>query len=177
MHRRSQNVARYPDHDNSIFRLSCSCLCEFVHFVSSNSRAHYQIHCPLNTTPEACMIHAHLSSPRAVSHPPLAVGVGVHRTRLRSLSALCPVPQPDIRPIASALLVAAVPIVVLSNNLFPAGVKLPGASALRGVQLGGPIEPNFEEPPRAGVRPMSGVVPPSRTAFARRLFEACADNL
>jgi len=108
---------------------------------------------------------------------PRAVGVGVHRTRLRSLSTVLPVPQPDIRPIASALLAAAVPKVVLSNNLFAAGVRLPGASALRGVQLGGPIDPGFEEPPRAGVRPNIGVELPRRPAFARRLFDALADNL
>lgn len=147
---------------------------------SSNSRTRCSVltfHCLLDTTPEACMICAHLSSPWVRSHPPRAVGVGVHRTRLRSLSPVCLVSQPDIRPIASALLAAAVPIVVLSNNLFAAGVKLPGASALRGVQLGGPIEPDFEELPRAGVRPIIGVGPPRRIAFARRLFEACEDNL
>jgi hypothetical protein len=110
-------------------------------------------------------------------HPPRAVGVGVHRTRLRSLSPVRPVPQPDIRPIASALLAAAVPMVVLSSNLFAAGVRLPGASALRGVQLGGPIEPDFEGAPRVGVRPNIGVEPPRRPAFARRFFEAVADSL
>lgn len=103
-------------------------------------------------------------------------GVGVHRIRFRSFSLELPLPlQPDIFPTASALRAAAVPSVVLSNNRFAAGVRLPGASALRGVQLGGAIEPLAGV--RDGVRPSRGVEPLSRPAFARRLFAAFAESL
>lgn len=84
-------------------------------------------------------------------------------------------PQLDVLPIASARRAAAVPSVVLSNNRFAAGVRLPGASALRGVQLGGAIEPLAGV--RDGVRPSSGVELLSRPAFARRLFAALAESL
>jgi hypothetical protein len=183
IYHRPRNVARYLDHD--IYHNSgCPVVVLadlFTVVVSSNSRTccPVLIDIPLSSRYNTRSMHktCTFALSRAGFHPPRAVGVGVHRTRLRSLSPVCPFPQPDIRPIASALLAAAVPIVVLSNNLFPAGVRLPGASALRGVQLGGPIEPGFEELPRVGVRPIIGVGPPRRTAFARRLFEACADNL
>lgn len=42
----------------------------------------------------------------------------------------------------SARRVAAVLMVVLSSSRLAAGVRLPGASALRGVQFGGSIVPN-----------------------------------
>jgi hypothetical protein len=80
---------------------------------------------------------------------------------------------------ASALLTAAVPIVVLSNNLFAAGVKLPGASALCGVHEGGGIDPIPFLPVPAGVFDAPDIfgARPSKPAFARRLFEALLDNL
>ncbi len=62
-------------------------------------------------------------------------GVGVHRTRFKSLSLLFS--QPATFPIASALLDAAVPIVDRSSNIFAAGVSEPDASARRGVHDGG----------------------------------------
>ena len=105
------------------------------------------------------------------SHP--LPGVGVHRTWLRSFSL--PPPQPDILPIASARRDAAVPSVVLSSNRFAAGVRLPGASALRGVQLGGAIEPLAGA--RVGVRPSIGVELLNRPALARRLFAALTESL
>lgn len=109
------------------------------------------------------------------SHPLRVTGVGVHRTWFRSFSFELPLPlQLDIFPIASARRAAAVPNVVLSNSRFAAGVRLPGASALRGVQLGGAIEPLAGV--RDGVRPSSGVGP-MRPAFARRLFAALAESL
>jgi hypothetical protein len=78
-----------------------------------------------------------------VSYHPLRVtglGLGVHLTRLRSLSLPLPASpsHPAVLPIASALLAAAVPIVDRSNSLFAAGVKFP--SVLLGVQVGGPID-------------------------------------
>lgn len=97
-------------------------------------------------------------------------GVGVHRTWLKSFSLeLSLPPQLDVLPIAPA------PKVVLSNNRFAAGVRLPGASALRGVQLGGAIEPLAGV--RDEVRPSSGIEPPSKPAFTRRLFAAFAESL
>lgn len=100
-------------------------------------------------------------------------GVGVHRTWLRSFS-LEP-PQLVVLPIASARRAAAVPSVVLSSNRFAAGVRLPGASALRGVQPGGAMEALGSA--RDGVRPSSGVEPLNIPAFARRLFAALAESL
>ena len=91
------------------------------------------------------------------------LGVGVHRTRFRSLSFFS---QPAVFPIASALLDAAVPIVVRSSNLFAAGVNDPDASARRGVQEGGAMSPFLRVLPA-----------PSRLAFARRLFEAEDESL
>lgn len=67
------------------------------------------------------------------------LGVGVHRTRFRSLSLLFS--QPAVLPIASALLDAAVPIVVRSSSLLAAGVSEPDASARRGVHDGGGMSP------------------------------------
>jgi len=67
------------------------------------------------------------------------LGVGVHRTRFKSLSLLFS--QPAVLPIASALLDAAVPRVVRSSNLLAAGVSAPDASARRGVQDGGGMSP------------------------------------
>jgi hypothetical protein len=68
-----------------------------------------------------------------------ALGVGVHRTRFKSLSFL--LSQPAALPIASALLDAAVPIAVRSSSLLAAGVSDPGASARRGVHDGGGMSP------------------------------------
>jgi hypothetical protein len=78
---------------------------------------------------------------------------------------------------ASALRAAAVPIVVLSNSLFAAGVKLPGISALRGVQDGGAIDPSPFLLVPAGVLEMLFGPSPSNPAFVRRLFDALFDNL
>lgn len=109
-------------------------------------------------------------------HPLRVTGVGVHRIWFKSFSLDPPLPpQPDTFPMASARRAAAVPNVVLSNNRFAAGVRLPGASALRGVQLGGAIVPLAGV--RDGARPSKGVEPLSRPAFARRLFAALAESL
>ena len=91
------------------------------------------------------------------------LGVGVHRTRFRPLSFFS---QPAVFPIASALLDAAVPIVVRSSSLFAAGVNDPDASARRGVQEGGAMSPFLR------VLPV-----PSMLAFARKLFEAEDESL
>jgi hypothetical protein len=92
------------------------------------------------------------------------LGVGVHRTRFKSLSLLFS--QPAALPIASALLDAAVPMAVLSSSLLPAGVNEPDASARRGVHDGGGMSPFL--------RAWAG---PSKLAFARRLFEAEDESL
>lgn len=109
------------------------------------------------------------------------LGVGVHLTLFRSFSlALPPLPShPAIRPMASALLAAAVPMVVLSNNLFAAGVKLPGTSALREVHEGGGIGPPPILPVPTCVLETPGVFgpSPSNPAFPRRLFDALLDSL
>lgn len=108
------------------------------------------------------------------------LGVGVHRTLFKSCSlAFDPLrSQPDVLFIASARLDAAVPIVVLSNNLLAAGVNVP--SVLRGVQDGGGIEP-FLAGPLTLLRTLEGVrrpgTPLNNSAFARRLFAAEFDNL
>jgi hypothetical protein len=75
---------------------------------------------------------------------------------------------------ASALLAAAVPIVDRSNSLFAAGVKFP--SVRLGVHVGGPID-WFLLDPVAGVEIPGGLPPCKSTAFARKLFDAVADNL
>lgn len=80
--------------------------------------------------------------------------------------------QAAVLPIASALLVAAVPIVVLSSNLLAAGVRPPTASALRGVHDGGGINPFLV---LTGVLDIPGS--PSKPAFARKFFAAFEDNL
>jgi hypothetical protein len=67
------------------------------------------------------------------------LGVGVHRTRFKSLSLLFS--QPAALPIASPLLDAAVPIVVRSSSLLAAGISEPDASARRGVHDGGGMSP------------------------------------
>jgi len=77
-----------------------------------------------------------------------AEGVGVHRTRSRSLSFPL-VSHPDVRVIDSARLAAAVPMVLRSKSRRAAGVKLPAASDRRGVQDGGAIFPLL---PVRGVR-------------------------
>ena len=69
------------------------------------------------------------------------LGVGVHRTRFKSLSFSLSFSQPAALPIASALLEAAVPMVVRSSSLLAAGVSAPDASARRGVHDGGGISP------------------------------------
>jgi hypothetical protein len=93
----------------------------------------------------------------------VTLGVGVHRTRFKSLSLLFS--QPAALPIASALLDAAVPI-VRSSSLFAAGVSAPDASARRGVHDGGGMSPFLRTWPA-----------PSRFAFARKLFEAEDESL
>ena len=91
------------------------------------------------------------------------LGVGVQRTRLRSF---CLVPShPDMRPIASARRVAAVPIVVRSSNRFAAGVSDPDASARRGVIDGGPMSPLRRLP-----------LPARRPALVRKDFAADDDR-
>jgi hypothetical protein len=67
------------------------------------------------------------------------LGVGVHRTRFKSLSLFFS--QPAALPITSALFDAAVPIVVRSSSLLAAGVSEPGASTRRGVHDGGGMSP------------------------------------
>lgn len=67
----------------------------------------------------------------------LVEGVGVHRTRSRSLSVACP---PELRSV-SVLPEGVVPIAVLSSNRLAAGVRLPTASERRGVHEGGPMLP------------------------------------
>jgi len=92
------------------------------------------------------------------------LGVGVHRTRFKSLSLLFS--QAAALPIASALLDAAVPIVVRSSSLLAAGVSAPDASARRGVHDGGGMSPFL----RAWLAP-------SKLAFARKLFAAEDESL
>ena len=108
------------------------------------------------------------------------LGVGVHLTLFKSLSfPVVFVPShPAVCCIACARLTAAVPIAVRSNNRLAAGVKLPAASALLGVQDGGGIDPFL-----AGVAMLfkffgvRAVGPPSNIAFARRLLAALAESL
>jgi hypothetical protein len=99
------------------------------------------------------------------------VGVGVHRTRLRSFSFPFDFAT---RVMISARLADAVPEVVRSNSRLAAGVRFPAASTLRGVQVGGPMSPLCLA--LAGVRAVAGVRPiepiPNNPAFARRLLEA-----
>lgn len=77
--------------------------------------------------------------------------------------------------IASARLVPATPMVVRLSKRFAAGVSAPAASAFRGVQLGGGIEP------LALPRTLDGVpilLPPLMSAaLSRMLLEALFDNL
>lgn len=108
------------------------------------------------------------------------LGVGVHRTRLRSFSfpATLPSHLAD-RSIASALRVAAALSAVRSSSLLAAGVRLPAASERRGVHDGGAMFPFFP----AGV--LSALMPydlpacpkPSNSALVRRLFEALLESL
>lgn len=98
-------------------------------------------------------------------------GVGVHRILLKSFSFVDELPcQFDVFSIASDLLEA----IVLFNSTFAAGVRFPTASALVGVHVGGPIFPRVRS---EDVRETPGVLPPSRIALARRLFEAFAESL
>ena len=85
-----------------------------------------------------------------------------------SFSLLLPC-QFDGRSIASDLVA-----IVLFKSLLAAGVNPPTASALFGVQVGGPIAP-FDLL-RVSVRDLPGVRPPSNSAFALRLREALEDN-
>ena len=84
--------------------------------------------------------------------------------------------QPANRPMASARLDAAVPMVVLSSNCLAAGVRDPGPSALRGVKDGGGIEVLRLLPALPVDRDSKGT-PLSKVALARRLFAASLDNL
>jgi len=99
-------------------------------------------------------------------------GVGVHRTLFKSFSFTDELPcQFDVFSIASDLLEA----IVLFNNLFAAGVRFPTTSVLLGVHVGGPIFPRVRP---NDVREIPGALPPpSKIAFARRLFEAFAESL
>lgn len=107
-------------------------------------------------------------------------GVGVHRTRLRSLFfALLPPSQPAFLSIASALFTAAVPNVLLSRSRLAAGVRLPGAFDRRGVHEGGAMFPFLGVAP--GVLETPGVRPtepsPSKPALTRKLLEALFESL
>jgi len=90
--------------------------------------------------------------------------VGVHRTRFRSLFLFFS--QPAALSMVSALLDAAVPIVVRLSSLLAAGVSAPDASARRGVHDGGGMSPFLRAWPG-----------PSKLAFTRRLFEAEDESL
>lgn len=103
------------------------------------------------------------------------VGVGVQR---RSLSfPFVPESQPASRSMASALLLAAVPSVVLWSNRRAAGVRLPAASARRGVHDGGAMFPFF--PDSDDLRLVRGprLVDLSISAFKRKLLEALSESL
>lgn len=67
------------------------------------------------------------------------------------------------------------PIVDLSRRRLAAGVSDPGASDLRGVKDGGGMEP-LRAAPLPDNREELGR-PPSRPAFARKLFDASFDSL
>lgn len=100
-------------------------------------------------------------------------GVGVHRTLFKSFSfAEEPPCQFDAFSIASDLLEA----IVLFSNLLAAGVRFPTVSALFGVHVGGPMFPRVRSNDDVRELP-GGFPPPSRIAFARRLFEAFAESL
>jgi len=66
--------------------------------------------------------------------------------------------------------------IVLSSNLFAAGVNPPVASALFGVHVGGPMDP-FVLSSIDGVREIPGIRPPIKSALALKLFEALEDSL
>ena len=79
--------------------------------------------------------------------------------------------------IASVRLAAEAPIAVRSKSRLAAGVKLPAASARRGVHEGGSISPLFPVRALAVLDwPMPGVRP-NRPALARRLFDALFESL
>jgi len=104
------------------------------------------------------------------------VGVGVHRTRSRSFSFPLLDSQPAVRSIASALLAAAVPMVVRSSRRRAAGVRFPLASARRGVHEGGGMLPFFPSKAVLILRgvPLDGFI---NSAFARKLFDAFSESL
>lgn len=85
--------------------------------------------------------------------------------------------QPAVLPIASARLVPATPMVVRSNKRFAAGVSAPAASAFRGVQLGGGIEPLALPRTLNGVREPRLLPPLMSAALSLMLLEALFDNL
>jgi hypothetical protein len=113
----------------------------------------------------------------------VGLGAGVHRMRFRSFTFVSP-SHPAVRSIASALLIAAVPRVLRSNNRRAAGVRLPAASERRGVHEGGGI-PSFLlvplVPPPGVLAMIPGVRPscpsPSSPALARKLFDALLESL
>jgi hypothetical protein len=76
---------------------------------------------------------------------------------------------------ASARLLAAVPIVDLCNNRRAAGVKLPTTSARRGVMVGGAILPFL---PKSGVFAVRipGLAGLNISALVRRLLEALSES-
>lgn len=102
-----------------------------------------------------------------IYHLPNELGVGVHLTRLRSVSLLPPCHRAR-RSASSTLLAASAPIVVRSSSRFAAGVKLPNVSDFLGVQVGGPIDP---------LRIFLLGVNPNNSALARRLFDALFESL
>lgn len=104
------------------------------------------------------------------------VGVGVHRTLSTPLSLpFAPRSQPALCSMASARRLAAAPMVVLCSNRRAAGVRLPAASARRGVMVGGAMDPFA---PRNGVLPLRGpLIGPNISALVRRLFDALSESL
>ena len=104
-------------------------------------------------------------------------GLGVHLTLLRSFSfAFCELSHPEVFPITSALREPATPMVVRSRSRLAAGVSVPAASAFRGVQFGGGIDPSPLPLTLEGVLSPSPLPLFMSAALARRLFEALLDN-
>ncbi len=132
------------------------------------------ITCSPNITDCVRTNHIHTKATAQAPQPLLVtgLGVGVHLTFCKSRSLLLP-SQPASRPIASARLEAAVPM-VRSSSLFAAGVKDPGASDLRGVHDGGGMD--VLRPLLPDERDNRGT-PLSKPAFTRRLLEASLDSL
>jgi hypothetical protein len=75
----------------------------------------------------------------------------------------------------SALLLAAVPIVVLCKSRRAAGVKFPEASARRGVDDGGAMLPFL--PNKETFAVFKRLDEPSMSALTRKLFDALSASL